>query len=84
MGVLEGGQDGGLGNFVEDDAFDGFFVEIQRKGQMPGNGLAFAVQVGCQIDFGGILGDGPKFADEFFAGVDDFVGGLEIVFNIDV
>ena len=48
--VLDGLKDGFLGNFVEHDAAFVVRVDFQQMGQMPGNGLPFAVRVSCQID----------------------------------
>ena len=45
-----------LGNFVELDAAGLGGVQIERMGQMPGNGLSLAVRVGCEIDAGCIFG----------------------------
>ena len=48
--VLDGLKDGFLGNFVEHDAAFVVRVDFQQMGQVPGNGLPFAVRVSCQID----------------------------------
>ena len=48
--------DHALGDFVEGDAA-GFFVgQLQQFLQMPGNGFAFPVRVGCEKDFFAVLG----------------------------
>ncbi len=52
--------------------------------EVPGDGFAFAVQVGCEEDFGGVLGGGAEVGDDFAAAVGDFVGGFEVVVDVDV
>ncbi len=37
--------DGGLGNLIEDHAANLVWGQVQGGGQMPGNGLPFAVKV---------------------------------------
>ena len=55
----------------------------QDFGDMPGNGFAFAIQVGCQIQGVGLgRGLGDRI-DMFFIALDDFIGHREIVVGID-
>ena len=82
--VFEGVENGGLGDFVEDHAFGGLDVEVQGVGEVPGDGFAFAVQVGGEVDFGGVFGGGFEFGDQLFAGVEDGVGGGEGMLDVDV
>ena len=82
--VFEGVDDGGLGDFVEDDALGGPDVQAQGVGEMPGDGFAFAVQVGGEEDFGGSFHGGAKIGNDFFGAVRDFVGGFEVVIDVDI
>ena len=52
--VLERLLDLGLGDGVEDDAVGLGVGDAQGLFEMPGDGLAFAVQVGCQVDLGSL------------------------------
>ncbi len=92
-GMGEGLLHGLLGDFVEGDAMDGlrlFFmaaatvgVAAEFFGEMGGNGFAFAVRIGRQID--GVGGAGKLFevGDYLLLAGDDFVLGGEIIVNID-
>ena len=46
--VLDGGEDGGLRDFVEDNAPCIGGVEVEYLCQVPADGLSFAVFIGCQ------------------------------------
>ena len=48
--LLERLLDGRLGDFVERDAAGLLVLEAERFLEMPGDGLAFAVGVGRQVD----------------------------------
>ena len=48
--MFEGLLDGFLGYLVEDDAVCGYVFNSGSLDQVPGDGLAFAVGVGGQID----------------------------------
>ena len=50
---------------------------------MPGNGLALAIGIACQIDFAGILGIFFQSLDEVALAPDIDVLGLEVVLHID-
>ena len=73
----------GLRNFIEDNAAVRIWIQPQNKGQMPGNGLSFAVGVACQIDFIGILGIFLKCLDEVPLAADIDVFRCEIMLDID-
>jgi hypothetical protein len=55
-----------------------------RRGALKALRMAFAVQVGCEEDFGGGLGGGTEVGDDFAAAVGDFVGRFEVVVDVDV
>ncbi len=52
--VLHGGEDRGLGDFVELEALGRLDGQVQDLGEMPGDGFPFAVRVGREIDFIGL------------------------------
>ena len=47
--MLEGFQNGLLGDFVKDHPAHLFFGNVQHLPEMPGNGLPFPVKIGCEI-----------------------------------
>ena len=55
----------------------------QQLAQMPGNGFAFAVRVGTEVNFFRGFGGRLEFTDGFDSGFCDLVGGLELVLDID-
>ena len=59
------------------------FPAAQQFAQMPGNGFAFAVRVGTEINLGRRLGGSLEFIDNLDPGFGDFVGRLEFILNID-
>ena len=69
-------------NLVESDAQSLFGIQPQRAGQMPGNGLPFAVRVGREIDFFGGLGFFFDLFDEVALAADVDVMRLKTVLNI--
>ncbi len=79
--------DRALGDFGEDHALDGhFFLDaplFQDLGNVPGNGLAFAVEVGRQINGIGLSGRGDDLVDVLFVAVDDVVVHGEIMLGVD-
>ena len=77
-------MDVGLGNRVKDDPVGIFFFKTQNLGQVPSDGLAFTVQVGCQIDVFAVFGRGLQVTDGAFAAGGDLIGRLEVVFDIDI
>ena len=84
--VAECVLNGGLGDFVEDDALDlclRLVIQFGRRQQMPGNRLAFAVGVGCQIDFVRAIDRVFEVFDGVALIVHDAVFRLEVVFDID-
>ena len=74
--ILERLEDRVPGDLVENDA-PGFLArELQHRRQVPGDGLALAVEVGREKDFVGVLGELLELRDDFAAvGDDDVVRG---------
>ena len=54
--VLDGGEDGGLGDFVEHDAARAFGLQPQHLVQVPGDGFPLAVLIGGQPHHVGLPG----------------------------
>ena len=81
--MLDGVEEGGLGNLVKDNAARLFTGEAQGFLQVPGNGFSLAVLIGGQPDgvrFGGEL---AQIGHDFlFLGRND-IFGLEAVLHID-
>ena len=74
-GVLEGVLDCILRDFMIGDSVEGPLGIVAKVVlEMPGNGLAFAVRVGGQVDFIRLLGLGAQFADDVLP-----LGGQHIV-----
>ena len=55
--ISEGLLDGAFGDGVKDNAADAVGGYFEGLDEVPGDGFAFAVQIGCQIDQRGVLGD---------------------------
>ncbi len=69
-------------DLVEGDA-PGFFVrQLQKLLQMPADGLALAVRVGCEIDGTGALGRLFQLRYDRLAPLDGLIMRLKIVFQI--
>ncbi len=86
-GVLHRVLHGALGDLVEHHPLERLVLEralgLQDLGQVPGDGLAFAVRVRCEEDGVGVLdglGDG---IDVLRVAVDDLVLHAEVVVGID-
>ena len=78
-GVLNGGLEGGLGDFVEGDAFS-VWGEIENFEQVPRDGFAFAILIGSEPDGVGGFGGFLKLGDDFLVIGVDFVGDIEGIF----
>ena len=81
-GLLDGGLDHGLGDLVEGDALDLLHGDAQGVSQVPGDGLALAVGVGCQEDLARVLGLLLDLLDDIALTADVDVVGGEAVLNI--
>ena len=80
--LLDGGLDHRLGDLVEGNALYLLYGDAESGGQVPGNGLALAIGVGCEEHLVRVLGFLLDLLDDIALSADiDIVGG-EIVFNI--
>ena len=61
--MLNGGEDSGLRDFVENDALCLRGVQFEHFGEVPRDGFSLAVLIGSQPDGFGLLGSGAQFAD---------------------
>ena len=57
--------------------------DVQQSFQMPGNGLAFPVRVGCQIDVLAALGRFFQIGNDRFLALHGDIVGFKIIFKID-
>ena len=78
----KGFLDGGLGDFVEHHALVAGLVTADDFPQVPRNGFPFAVQVRCQVDGVGVLGQALQFGDDFFLVGQDLVIGAPATFRV--
>ena len=81
--MLDGAQDGVLGDFVEDDAPRVFGLQSQHLVQVPGNGLSLAVLIGCEPDGFGFGRFFLQVGDELLLVCRNFVLRLEVVVDVD-
>ena len=81
--MLDGILDRRLGDFIEHDAAVFLRIEPQDIRQMPGNRLALAIRVTCEIDFIRILGIFFERLDEVALATDVDVFRLELVIYVD-
>ena len=85
--MLDGLLDSALGDLVEDDPVDGLVAEAvalaQQFGQMPGNGLAFAVRVSGQHQAIRLFQRPLDRLHVAFVALDDLIVHLEAVLGID-
>ncbi|MCY1518680.1 hypothetical protein D9M68_534030 [compost metagenome] len=82
-GLGEGLLDGLLGDLVEHHALVAAVIATDRFPQVPGDGLPFAVQVGCEIDGVGILGQAAQLFDHLLLAGKDLVLGLPAMVRVD-
>ena len=71
-----------LGNFVEHHTLVATVIATDGFAQVPGNGFPLAVQVGCEIDGVGILGQTAQLFDHLLFAGKDLVLGFPAVFGI--
>ena len=81
--MLDGFQDGRLGDFVEDNAAGMLRRQSERFGQVPGNGLSFTVFIGSQPHCSGLGGRCSQFRHRLLLVGGNFVLRQEAVFDID-
>ena len=75
--------DGTLGDLVESDAADAVVGQVEGLLQVPGDGFAFAVGVGGQIDDAGLGRGSLELADRIFFGRHNFVRRLVALRDIE-
>ena len=81
--VLDGVENRPLGDFVEYDALGLVHGETQHFGQVPCDGLSFAVFIGCEPDGLGLLRELPQLVDHLLLVARYFVDGLEPLRDVD-
>ena len=72
-----------LGDFVEHHALVAAVITANRLAQVPGDGLPLSIQVGCEIDGVGFLGQTTQFFDDLFLAGQDLVLGFPAVLRVD-
>ena len=77
--MLDGFQDGRLGDFVEHDAAGLLPRQVQRLAKVPGNGLSLAVLIGSQPHGPGLGGQLPELCHHLLFLRGDNVFRLESV-----
>ena len=77
--ILDGGHDGALGNFVENDAPRLVYRQAEHLCQVPGDGFPFAVFIGCEPNPFGLLRTLGERFDEFLLVGRYLVIGFEVV-----
>ena len=75
--------DGGLGDLVEHHALVAAVVAADDLAQVPGDRFPLSIQVGCEIDGVGLLGQTLQLADHFFLAGQNLVVGLPACGRID-
>ncbi|OQA94006.1 MAG: hypothetical protein BWY25_03024 [Chloroflexi bacterium ADurb.Bin222] len=81
-GMRKGFRHGGLSNLMEDDAMGALGRQLQDLAQVPGDGFAFAVGVGGEVDIAGFGGGRLELFDHGAFFVRDAVFGREVVLHI--
>ncbi len=80
--VLEGLQDGVLGDFVKEHPVDIFGLARQFFVEVLADGFPFAIGVGREIDVVDPLGRGAQFLDHLHLGRDHAILGREVVLHV--
>ena len=57
-------------------------IDVEDLREVPGDRLPLPIQVGGKPDLGGVLGELAELGDLLFLAVVDFVGGGEVVVEI--
>ena len=70
-------------NLVEGHAVCLIVRNVQQIFQMPGDGFALAVRVGCKVDAARALRSLTQICDDLFLSLERLILRLKIVFNID-
>ena len=63
--VLDGLQDSGFGNLVEDDTVGLLLIQSQHLAQVPGDGFSLTVFIGCEPYLLGFLCLGAQVGNQF-------------------
>ncbi len=74
--------DGLFGDFVEHNALKAAIVPANGFTQVPGYGFSFTVQVRCQVNFFGVLGQAFELVNHLFFARQNFVTGFPAVVRI--
>ena len=77
--MLDGIENGGLGNLVKHDAVGLRLVQTEHLAQVPGDGLSLTVLIGCEPYLLGLAGIGLQLANQFLFLFWNFVVGLQCV-----
>ena len=81
-GILDGLQDGRLGDFMEHDAPRLRGIEGQGFGQVPGNGFSFAVLIGREPHGLGAGGEFLQFGNDLLLVGRYYIFGLESMLHV--
>ena len=81
-GIFQRGFHGLLGHFMEFDAAGRGHIHTQGLGQVPGNSFSFAVRVGCQKDFGSVLGFLSDLGEDLASAMDGDVLHGEVLIHV--
>ena len=72
-----------LGDLVEHQAVDLFLLPAELFGEVPADGFAFAIGVGCDVDVGGVLRRALQLGNHLLARRQQFVHRRETFIDID-
>ena len=81
--VLDAVLDRGLGDLVEGDALGVLVLQLEQLLDVPRNGFALAVRVGCEVDEIALADLTAQLPDDFILTLDRHIFRLEIVLKID-
>ena len=81
--VLDPVLDRGFGDLVKGDTLGVLIFQLEQLLDMPGDGFALAVRVGCEVDEVALADLAADLLDDFIFSFDRRVFRFEIVLNID-
>ena len=81
--ILDGVQNGRLGNLVKDNAFSRFILQPQHLVKVPRNGLSLAVLIGSEPNRFGVFGGFLQVGDKFFLVGRNLVFRFVLMLNVD-
>ena len=67
---------------MKDNALDRFLIQPKGGDEVPGDGFAFTVLVGCEVYTGLFLDFFFERADGFFLGLGDFILGFKTFIRV--